>query len=199
MGKNILLKTIAVMCFFISSSALTKEGYRERRGVFAGVGVTYNFMTARFYRLYQKIDDAPGVIFETGYRIGAPLRIGARLWFSGHTLENPLFSTDKFRFQGLEVDGRVFLLNRTRLRPYLLLGVSKVTLMTSDDEGFRGFGYSFAAGLEYWLNRHWTLSSEVDVRYVEYTGIQVGRERRTLGLTNGSMVSLKLLKLTWFY
>jgi len=191
---------LLVLAAFTGSVGAQNRSYHESRGVYLGGAVAYHKMTGEFYQLNQETSDAPALFFETGYRMGGPLRAGFRIFTSVHDLNNSQFSADRFRFYGLEFNGRLLLRWRSRLRPYFLLGYAGVGLVAGNDEGYRGFGYSFAAGIEFWLHPNLTLLTEIDVRYIEFDRLQIGNERRTIAGTNpGSMVGFNLLGLSWHF
>jgi len=194
--KKILLPFLTLFLLTPTFAVVPKE----HKGVCAGGGLTYNLMTAEWYSLNQNIKDAGGALIEAGYKMGGPIRVGLRYWASSHSMQSSLFSANRFLFQGIEGVGQVILLRRKRVRPFFLLGYAELSLRKNNGEGYTGFGYSFAVGAEYWLRDHLTLSSEFDVRYVDFTGAQIGTLRFTSGgAVNATMLSFQFLKLTWQY
>lgn len=195
-SKKTLLPLLTLFLFSSTFSAIPGE----HKGVYAGGGLTYNLMTAEWYSLNQKTKNAGGVLIEVGYKMGGPIRVGLRYWASSHSMQSDLFSSNRFLFQGIEGVGQVILFPKKRLRPFFLIGYAELSLRGSDSEGYTGFGYSFAVGTEYWLQNNLTLSAEFDVRYVDYTGAQVGNRRFTSGgAVNATMLSFQFLKITWQY
>lgn len=165
--------------------------------MYVGMGGSYNMMTARFYDIFINLANAPGFVIDAGYRSGGPFRYGIRYWASSHKGESPLFQQNRFCFKGVEGYGRLLFARKRRLRPYFLLGYAILSLRSENKEGYRGMGYSFALGVEYWLSGRWTVSTEFDVRYVDYNGIRIQSQERRTGMTNnGTMLSIKLLTLT---
>jgi len=195
------LKIAALFVLICAGVAVSAPNpFKEKKGFYAGGGVTYNFMTASWYDIYVNVNNAPGFILEGGFRFGGPVRFGGRLWLSNHNGQSLFFQQDRFRFYGLELAGMFVLRQKKRLRPFFTIGSASVGLRTPNKEGYKGFGYSFGLGIEYWLTPHLTLSSSAEVRYVDYTHIRLGTNEMNTGITNnGSMVSIQLLKLIWYY
>jgi opacity protein-like surface antigen len=203
MNKRFLKRGYIALFALISlagkSTVLAADVPREKQGLYAGAGASYHLMTAEFYSRGKEVSNAPALTGEIGYKFGGGLRTGFRFWIAQHSIDDDPFTASSFLHRGFEICGKFVLARKTRLRPYVLLGYGGVSFKDSGGDGYRGFGYSFAAGLEYWFNEKFTICSEFDFHYLEYNGIQVGGSRNSLGVTNGSMLGLDLLKLHWHF
>lgn len=195
---NYLLYKICMFIFLLLSLA-SGQNPSESKGFSVGFGPTYNVMKTQFYDLNKVVDDAPGYSLEACLRTGSAVRFGLRFWSSEHTLQSPVYTPGSHNFRGYEGYIKLVLLRKLRWRPFFMVSYAKIGLLQKNGDGFRGVGHSFSTGLEYFFSRNISITTEFDLRYIDYQDFQVNHQRMGLPFYNGSMIAFHLLTLYWHF